>query len=132
MRNLITDVPGVRVGNAHDARAATGVTVAVFDQSVTASVATLGGAPGSRAVTLLEAAAHAGVRLPSSCRNGTCRTCMCRVASGQVSYRIEWPGLLPEEKAQGFILPCVAMAASDLVIEAPLAARGTPSDVHRG
>ena len=28
MRNLITDVPGVRVGNAHDARAATGVTVA--------------------------------------------------------------------------------------------------------
>ncbi len=85
----------------------------------------------SRAVTLLEAAAHAGVRLPSSCRNGTCRTCMCRLASGQVSYRIEWPGLLPEEKAQGFILPCVAMAASDLVIEAPLAARGTPSDAHR-
>ena len=54
MKNLITDVPGVLVGNAHDARAATGVTVAVFDQSVTASVATLGGAPGSRAVTLLE------------------------------------------------------------------------------
>jgi len=54
MKNLITDVPGVRVGNAHDARVATGVTVAVFDQNVTASVATLGGAPGSRAVTLLE------------------------------------------------------------------------------
>jgi len=54
MRNLITDVPGVLVGNAHDARAATGVTVAIFDQSVVASVATLGGAPGSRAVTLLE------------------------------------------------------------------------------
>ncbi|MFZ5780369.1 MAG: P1 family peptidase [Pseudomonadota bacterium] len=54
MRNLITDVPGVRVGNAHDARMATGVTVATFDQSVVASVATLGGAPGSRAVTLLE------------------------------------------------------------------------------
>ena len=49
MRNLITDVPGVLVGNAHDARAATGVTVAVFEQSVVASVATLGGAPGDRA-----------------------------------------------------------------------------------
>jgi L-aminopeptidase/D-esterase-like protein len=54
VRNLITDVPGILVGNAHDARAATGVTVALFEQSITASVATLGGAPGSRAVTLLE------------------------------------------------------------------------------
>lgn len=54
MRNLITDVPGVLVGNAHDARAATGVTAIVFERSVAASVATLGGAPGDRAVTLLE------------------------------------------------------------------------------
>ena len=54
MRNLITDVPGVLVGNAHDARAATGVTAIVFEQSCVASVATLGGAPGDRAVTLLE------------------------------------------------------------------------------
>ena len=54
MRNLITDVPGVKVGNAHDARAATGVTVAVFDKASEAGVATLGGAPGDRAVTLLE------------------------------------------------------------------------------
>ena len=54
MRNLITDVPGVKVGNAHDVRAATGVTVAVFDKSCVASVATLGGAPGDRATTLLE------------------------------------------------------------------------------
>jgi D-aminopeptidase len=54
VRNLITDVPGILVGNAQDARAATGVTVAVFEQSVSASVATLGGAPGSRAVSLLE------------------------------------------------------------------------------
>ena len=54
MRNLITDVPGVLVGNAQDRRAATGVTVALFEQSTVASIATLGGAPGSRAVTLLE------------------------------------------------------------------------------
>jgi L-aminopeptidase/D-esterase-like protein len=54
VRNLITDVPGVRVGNAHDARAATGVTAIVFEQSCVASAATLGGAPGDRAVTLLE------------------------------------------------------------------------------
>ncbi|HJV52941.1 MAG TPA: 2Fe-2S iron-sulfur cluster-binding protein, partial [Noviherbaspirillum sp.] len=52
--------------------------------------------------TLLDAASRAGLRLPSSCRNGTCRACMCRMTSGQVRYRIAWPGLLPEEKAQGF------------------------------
>jgi D-aminopeptidase len=54
VRNLITDVPGILVGNAQDARAATGATVAVFEKSAAASIATLGGAPGSRAVSLLE------------------------------------------------------------------------------
>ena len=54
MRNLITDVPGVRVGSAHEARAATGVTVALFEQSATAGVAILGGAPGSRGTSILE------------------------------------------------------------------------------
>jgi D-aminopeptidase len=54
VRNLITDVPGVLVGNAQDERAATGATVAVFEKSTVASVSTLGGAPGDRAVTLLE------------------------------------------------------------------------------
>ncbi|MBV8393800.1 MAG: P1 family peptidase, partial [Alphaproteobacteria bacterium] len=54
MRNLITDVPGVLVGNAQEPRAATGVTAIVFEQSSVASVATLGGAPGDRAATLLE------------------------------------------------------------------------------
>ena len=54
MRNLITDVPGILVGNAHDARVATGATVAIFEQSTVASVSTLGGAPGDRNVTMLE------------------------------------------------------------------------------
>jgi ferredoxin len=71
--------------------------------------------------TLMEAARQAGIVLPSSCRNGTCRTCMSRMLRGEVSYRIEWPGLLREEKQEGWILPCVAVAASDLVIEAPAA-----------
>lgn len=65
---------------------------------------------------LLHAAARAGIELPSSCRNGTCRTCMCQLVRGEVSYRIRWPGLLPEEKAAGWILPCIAYAQSDLVL----------------
>lgn len=70
-------------------------------------------------LTILEAAGFADLRLPRSCRNGTCRTCMCRMVSGAVSYTIEWPGLSREEKAEGLILPCVAVAESDLVIEVP-------------
>ena len=52
--------------------------------------------------------------LQSSCRNGTCRTCICRLVSGEVAYRIEWPGLSADEKAQGYILPCVAYPLSDV------------------
>lgn len=66
--------------------------------------------------SLLDAARRAGFSLPSSCRNGTCRTCMCRMLSGQVTYNIEWPGLSADEKRDGFILPCVAHANADLVI----------------
>lgn len=68
---------------------------------------------------LLAAARRAGIVLPSSCRNGSCRSCMSRLAHGEVRYRIEWPGLLAEEKREGWILPCVAHPMSDLVIEAP-------------
>ena len=70
-------------------------------------------------LTMLEAAGFSNLRLPRSCRNGTCRTCMCRLVSGAVSYIVEWPGLSREEKADGFILPCVAVAQSDVVIEVP-------------
>ena len=74
-------------------------------------------APSS--LTVLEAAGFAGLRLPRSCRNGTCRTCLCRMRSGRVRYTIEWPGVSAEEKADGYILPCVAIATADLVIEVP-------------
>jgi len=55
MRNLITDVPGVLVGNAADADIATGVTALLFDAPAVASVAVSGGAPGLRDAHLLEA-----------------------------------------------------------------------------
>ena len=77
-------------------------------------------APGQ---SLVEAAQAAGIRLPRSCRNGSCRACRCKLLHGQVHYRIEWPGLLAEEKAEGWILPCVACARSDVVITAPAASR---------
>ena len=67
--------------------------------------------------TILEAAALAGLRLSSSCRNGTCRACLCRLVDGTLQYRIDWPGLSADEKATGWILPCVALPTSDLIID---------------
>ncbi|MDP2679188.1 MAG: 2Fe-2S iron-sulfur cluster binding domain-containing protein [Rhodoferax sp.] len=54
---------------------------------------------------------------PSSCRNGTCRTCFSKLERGQVRYEIEWPGLSADEKEQGYVLPCVAYPCSDLVLQ---------------
>jgi len=54
MQNLITDVRGLKVGNAEDARIASGVTVIAFDQPAIASISVRGGAPGSRDTALLE------------------------------------------------------------------------------
>ena len=54
MRNLITDVPGLAVGNASDPRLASGVTALVFDRPAAASIAIMGGAPGVRDTALLE------------------------------------------------------------------------------
>ena len=53
MKNLLTDVPGLKVGNAHDARLASGATAIVFDGPATAGLATPGGAPASRDTALL-------------------------------------------------------------------------------
>ena len=75
-------------------------------------------------LTLLEAAEMSRVQLPSSCRNGTCRTCICRLLSGQVTYTVEWPGLSAEEKAEGLVLPCVARPLSDVVLDQAAASVG--------
>lgn len=52
-RNLITDVPGILVGNAQDATLKSGTTVLTSDSPFTASVHVMGGAPGTRETDLL-------------------------------------------------------------------------------
>jgi D-aminopeptidase len=54
MKNLITDVAGILVGNADDARLASGVTAIIFEQPAVASVDVRGGAPATRETDLLE------------------------------------------------------------------------------
>jgi len=52
-KNLITDVEGIRVGNASDKTVKSGVTAIICDTDVTASVHVMGGAPGTRETDLL-------------------------------------------------------------------------------
>jgi D-aminopeptidase len=56
VRNLITDVAGVRVGHAEDIRAASGATVVIFDQPAIASMYARGGGTGTRESVLLDPA----------------------------------------------------------------------------
>jgi len=56
LRNLITDIPGLRVGQAGDAKLGSGTTVVIFDAAVVASVDVRGGGPGTRETALLDPA----------------------------------------------------------------------------
>src|SRR4051812_6118738 len=56
-RNLITDVPGLLVGQAEDREAITGTTVLIAEQPAVAAVDVRGGAPGTRETELLDPAA---------------------------------------------------------------------------
>ncbi len=56
-RNLITDVAGVLVGHAEDARLGSGVTAIVFEEPAVASIDVRGGGPGTRETDLFEPSA---------------------------------------------------------------------------
>lgn len=48
LHNMITDVPGINVGHAHDEEAITGCTVVLCEQGAVGGVDQRGGAPGTR------------------------------------------------------------------------------------
>ncbi|SFU99865.1 L-aminopeptidase/D-esterase [Methylobacterium sp. 174MFSha1.1] len=54
MSGSLTDIPGIRVGHAEDARALSGTTAIVFDAPTVAAVDIRGGGPGTRETDLLD------------------------------------------------------------------------------
>jgi L-aminopeptidase/D-esterase-like protein len=54
LKNLLTDISGVRVGHADDAALASGVTAIIFDSPAIASIDVRGGGPGTREDGLLK------------------------------------------------------------------------------
>src|SRR5258705_10643118 len=56
MKNLLTDIAGVRFGHADDAKLASGVTAVIFDRPAVAALDVRGGGPGTREGALLDPA----------------------------------------------------------------------------
>lgn len=85
---------------------AVNVTFAVSGRSVAASPAQ----------TLLETAEAEGVAIASSCRSGVCQSCRTRLKAGSADCHSDM--LDPDDRAAGFILPCVSWPKGDCVLEA--------------
>src|SRR5882757_5177906 len=67
---------------------------------------------------LLDAAEHAALNLPRSCKGGNCGVCKARLLRGEIHYPNGAPlGLSAAEIAEGMILLCQARARTDLTIE---------------
>jgi L-aminopeptidase/D-esterase-like protein len=56
LKNLLTDIAGVRVGHADDAKLASGVTAVIFDNPAVAAIDARGGGPGTREEAALDLA----------------------------------------------------------------------------
>ena len=67
--------------------------------------------------TVLSAAEHAGVMIPSSCCAGVCTTCAARITQGEV-HQPDAMGVKEELRNDGFALLCVSFPRSDLKIVA--------------
>ena len=77
-----------------------------MSQTYRVNAGELGSFRARRGETLLDAALINGIDLPHDCRSGTCGSCRCTVASGQVDGG--------EIDAQGAVLACQARIVSDI------------------
>ncbi|MCF6239515.1 MAG: 2Fe-2S iron-sulfur cluster-binding protein, partial [Candidatus Marinimicrobia bacterium] len=67
--------------------------------------------------TVLDAAAQAKITLSHSCRDGSCGTCKSRLLKGQVDHPGDLDGISEDERAEGYILTCVAKPRSNVELE---------------
>jgi ferredoxin len=77
--------------------------------------------------SILDAAVAAGERLPYSCRDGECGSCVAKLISGTVVHP-DATVLTPSQRRRGFILLCLAAPTADCTIEIGLAAQSSMYD----
>lgn len=76
--------------------------------------------------TILDAALRDNRIYPYGCRSGVCGACKCTLVSGQVEYGDYEDFALPDdEKAQGKVLICQAIALEDVVVDVEEIMTGT-------
>src|SRR5690242_7504764 len=67
---------------------------------------------------ILQAAIRQGIGMPYGCKDGACGSCKCRKLEGTVVHGVhQTKALSPEEEAAGYILTCVGVPQTDLVLE---------------
>lgn len=67
--------------------------------------------------TVLEGCERVGIAVSSSCRVGSCQSCLMRATSGAIPARSQ-AGLRPTLRVRGYFLPCVCTPTEDLAIAA--------------
>jgi ferredoxin-NADP reductase len=95
-----------QANDSGDERAGWKVTFALSGRTATAA----------GAQTLLELAESEGIDVASSCRSGVCQACRTRICEGTVDCQSDV--LDPDDRAAGYVLPCVSRVTSDCVMEA--------------
>jgi NAD(P)H-flavin reductase/ferredoxin len=68
------------------------------------------------ATNLLEGLLAAGIKVPNSCRAGSCHACMVRCLSGE-SLDAQPDALSVEQRAQGWRLACQCQVLSDVTVQ---------------
>ncbi|MBU2925102.1 YcbX family protein [Colwellia sp. 4_MG-2023] len=95
------------------------LTIAFEKWNKSIKVSALDQETNEQAKTLLEHGEDAGLILPYSCRAGMCGRCRAKLISGEVrpTSMDDNGGLTALEQQEGYILCCISVAMSDVVID---------------